>query len=103
MRHLDKMLHELLSHLFTTNKELFPEDIKSQDDVRKFYQCFRSFRRTSDTRAMEQKVSSADIDIVNRWRKVEAGAGRRPGYTMQQHYAQLDLLLKPFLRYTSAM
>ena len=103
MRDLDEMLQELLSSLLVNKKELFPEDIKNQDDIKKFYQCFRSFRRSSDTRALEQKVSSPDIDIVNRWRKVEAGQGRRPGYSMQQNYAQFDLLLKPFLRYTRAM
>ena len=103
MRDLDEMLQELLSSLLVNKKELFPEDIKNQDDIKKFYQCFRSFRRSSDTRALEQKLSSTDIDIVNRWRKVEAGQGRRPGYSMQQHYAQFDLLLKPFLRYTRAM
>ena len=103
MRELDELLHEVLEEIFEFNQNLFSGDIKTLEDVRKFYQCFRLFRRGSDTRALEQKVSPADIDIVNRWRKVEAGSGRRPGFNMQQHYAQFDLLLKPFLRYTLVM
>ena len=103
MKDLDNMLHDVMGSIFEDEKHLFPEDIKSMDDVCKFYQCFRSFRMASDTRALEMKVPSPDIDIVNRWRKVEAGGGRRPGFTMQQHYAQFDLLLQPFLRYTSVM
>ena len=103
MRDLDEMLHDVLEEIFTSNKQLFPDDIKDMEDVKKHYQCFRSFRRASDTRAIEQRVPSPDIDIVNRWRKLEAGGGRRPGFSMQQHYAQFELLLKPFLRYTLAM
>ena len=103
MRELNELLHKVLEEIFESNQNLFSGDIKTLEDARKFYQCFRSFRRGSDTRALEQKVSPSDIDIVNRWRKVEAGAGRRPGFNMQQHYAQFDLLLKPFLRYMSVM
>ena len=103
VRDLDDMLHDVLVDLFDLKRNLFPEDIKTVEEIRKFYQCFRSFRRASDTRALEVKVSTPDIDIVNRWRKVEAAEGRRPGFDMKQHYAQFDLLLKPFLRYTSAM
>ena len=106
MKDLDDMLHEVLGGIFEDEKHLFPEDIKSMDDIRKFYQCFRSFWRASDTRALEQKVPSTDIDIVNRWRKVEAGGGRRPDFSMQQHYAQFDLLLNFFyaiLRQCSAI
>ena len=102
-KELDDMLHEVLIELFEEKRLLFPPDITSVEHVRKFYQCFRSFRRASDTRAIEQKVDSPAIDIVNRWRLVEAAAGKRPAFTMQQHYAQIDLLLKPFLRYTRAM
>ena len=103
MQDLDEMLYEVLVDVFEDHRPLFPDDITSLEKVKKHYQCFRSFRRASNTRALEQKVATSDIDIVNRWKKVEAGGGRRPGFSMQQHYAQFDLLLKPFLRYTKAM
>jgi hypothetical protein len=62
------------------------------------HQVFRSFRRSSDTRAIEMNVSKTDIEIVNRWHAVEAAKGNRPNFPMHQHYAQLA-----FLRYTGAM
>jgi hypothetical protein len=49
------------------------------------------------------KVAAADIDVVNRWKSVERADGNRPQRPMRQHYAELELLLGPFLRYTLAM
>ena len=49
------------------------------------------------------KVDGTDIDIVNRWEGVEAGAGRRPNRPMKHHYADPTLLLELFLRYLKAM
>ena len=75
----------------------------TEEKLRDSYQCFWTFRRTSDTRALEKKVSELDMDIVNRWKAVETAAGRVPGWLMWQHYDQLELLLGPFLCYTFAM
>ena len=102
-RDVDDMIHEILLDIFHSKRFLFPTDIVNPDDVTKHYQCYRTFRRSSDTRAIERQVASADIDVVNRWKKVEGAKGRVPGMSMQQRYAQFDQLLGPFLRYTQAM
>ena len=94
---VDEMLTELLMECYTENRELFPLDMDTQEKIRNNYHCFRTFRRTSDTRALEMKVHESDIDIVNRWKAVETAKGSRPGRAMQQHYAQLDLLMGTFL------
>ena len=49
------------------------------------------------------KVSKDDIDVVNRWAGVEKAQGRRPAREMRHYYADITLLLKPFMRYTLAM
>ena len=66
------------------------------------YKCFRTFRRTSDTRALEEKVDQTDIDIVNKWEHMGL-MKRKTAQPMRQHYAQFELLVKPFIRYTYAM
>jgi hypothetical protein len=96
-------LVEVLEDLFDNERVLFPVDISSKEILRERYQAFRTFRRTSDTRAAEINVSSADVDIVNRWESVEKAQGRRQAMPMRLHYTQIDLILKPFLRYTAAM
>eukprot|EP00978_Attheya_sp_CCMP212_P047631 scaffold422659_cov59-Attheya_sp.AAC.3 len=44
-----------------------------------------------------------DMDVVNRWKGVERTKGARPSCPMRHHYAELSLLIQPFLRYTRAM
>jgi hypothetical protein len=100
---LDDMLTEILEEIYDMNPESFPLSITDKDDISRNYQVFRTFRRSSDTRALEQQVSGNDIDIVNRWHRVEEAKGGRPTFQMKEHYAQVELLLKPFIRYTSAM
>jgi hypothetical protein len=102
-RDMTDSLVEILEDLFVSDRSLFPADINSVDDVKARYQVFRSYRRTSDTRAAEMNVSSADVDIVNRWETFEKAKGSRPGMPMRLHYAQIEYLIKPFLRYTWAM
>jgi hypothetical protein len=102
-RAMDDALHEVLEDLFATKRNLFPPTIESVDELRKRYQVFRSFRRSSDTRALERRVAETDIDIVNRWATVKKAKGRRPGFAMRNYYADITLLILPFVRYTWAM
>jgi hypothetical protein len=100
---LDDTLTELLEEIYDIKPSLFPISITSREEINGNYQVFRSFRRASDTRALERNVSSSDIDIVNRWHKIEQAKGGRPSFQMKEHYAQAELLLEPFIRYTSSM
>jgi hypothetical protein len=102
-RDMSDSLVEILEDVFESERGLFPPDIISKEVLRERYQAFRSFRRTSDTRAAEQNISSTDTDIVNRWELVEKAQGRRAGMPMRLHYTQMELILQPFLRYTFAM
>lgn len=65
-RAIDDVLAEVLSDLFEEKEHLFPGDIKTLDDIPQNYQCFRTFRRTSNTRSIEKKVSLTDQQVVNR-------------------------------------
>ena len=100
---LDEMIIEVLEDLYLSNQELFPGDIIDKRHLKQHYQCFRTFRRTSDTRAIEAEVAREDINTVNRWRESENAKGKRPNRSMTQHYAEFDILLAPFKRYTWAM
>ena len=75
-RAIDDAMLETMEELFETQRDLFPTKIKSHLELRKSYQVFRTLRRTSDTHALEMKVSKDDIDVVNRWAGVEKAQGR---------------------------
>ena len=96
-----------------TEPHLFPVDILNQIEagesprtiLEQNHACYRSFRRTSDSRALEfqYRLLKDDIDIINRWQATEKSKGKRPGASMRQHYAEVEVLLRPFLRYKAAM
>jgi hypothetical protein len=75
-RAIDESMLEVLEELFASNQSPFPMKIESIQDLRKAYQVFRTLRRTSDTRALEMRVSKDDIVVVNRWTGVEKAQGR---------------------------
>ena len=100
---MDELFHEALCEVFDYNPALFLADIRCHQDIYEKYGVFRSFRRGSDSRAIDMEVKSIDIDVVNRWTKKEKAGTRRPGHQMRHHYADINLLLQPFLRYTRNM
>ena len=102
-KYVDDTIHELLIDIFYSHQSLFPPSINSPEKIQSSYQCFRSFRRTSATRASEMGVSTTDVNTINRWQDEKEAKGRKPSSSMHQHYTQFDLLIKPFLRYTFQM
>jgi hypothetical protein len=99
----NEILHELLCSLIDQQPSLFPSHVSTHVDITAKYHLYRSFRRASDSRAIAKGINLSDICVVNRWSKVEKAKGQRPTFEMSQHYAQIDLLVDCFLRYTGAM
>ena len=84
-----------LSNFSLAQKSQLPSKLK--------FLVLKGLRRASDTRALNRKVSTNDIDVVNRWKKVEGGKGRKASGSMRQHCAEFTYLLELFLRCTGAM
>jgi len=103
LRSLNEMLWEALMKIYQDDKSSFPRKIRDENDIRNYYQCFRTFRRTSDTRALERGVAKADIDIVNKWKSDENSKSNKPSLPMHLLYAQFNIFIGPFLRYTKEM
>ena len=102
-RNIDEMMTDVLKEIYQKDKTLFDVRIKDLKGIEDNFKCYRTFRRSSDTRAINQKVSDVDIDVIHRWSTVEQSKGKKTGLTMKHHYAELNLLLSPFLRYTESM
>ena len=100
---LNQLFHEVLVDIRQSHSALFLTDVLSDEDVESLYNVFRSFRRGSDSQAISKGVSEIDIEVVNRWLKKEKAGGSRPHHSMKHHYADVNLLLDSFLRYTCAM
>lgn len=96
VKNIDDMLIEILVHIYDNDRIAFPVDIINEIHIEqeykhlvmeKYYSCFRTFRRTSDSRALENRnlLHDDDIDIVNRWKTFENANGKRPSQIMRQH------------------
>ena len=81
----DDMITEILEDIFSQKPELSPPRILERENTNERYHCFRSFQRTSDTRAIEMNLKTIDIDIVNKWRQ----ARKRSSQPIEQYYAQI--------------
>ena len=99
-RDLDNMLHEILTEIFEMDSSLFPPTITAPEEIIESYRVNRSLRRTANTRALEEKVDGEEINLVNKWEQMGATGKRMNSQPMKHHYAQFDLLIKPFKRYT---
>ena len=102
-REMDGFLHSILEELYEEEVSLFPKTINSSEDISKWYQSYRSFRRTSNSTATEAGVCDEDKRLVNRWRQIEKAGGNKPTFTMPDHYTDITLIKAPFLRYTGAL
>jgi hypothetical protein len=79
------------------------DDVSESIDVYESYGVSRSFRRGSNTLAINQGVTEATINHNNRWSIVERAKGMAPKLGMQQHYSDVLQLLPTLLRYSSAL
>ena len=68
---MDRMLCTTLFKLFKMNPDRFTPHIKTLKDTEERYHPYGSWRRTSDTRDIEQGVDDKGIDIVDYWSDAE--------------------------------
>jgi hypothetical protein len=75
---INQGMHEILEELFISQRDLFPLSVKRRDDTVANYHIFCLFRRSSDTRALNQGISREGIDLVNHLHQIEKSDGSRP-------------------------
>ena len=99
MRDLNQRLHTLLEAIQSEKPNLIPSSI----EVSEQYNVYRSFRRGATTRAMEQKVPTAIIEMNNRCRKVQNSQGNLPRLPMTHLYMEISQVLKTKLRFSKSL
>jgi hypothetical protein len=102
-RDIDDCFQEILEELFQSKHHLFPAHINDVSMLRQKDQVFRTYQKSSDSRALAKGVSDIDIDVINIWQTLERAKGKRPSRPMRQHYVAVQLLKPAFLCYTEVM
>jgi hypothetical protein len=98
-RSYESVILDALDRVKTRRPDLIPYDL----DVYEKYGISRSFRRGSNTQAKNRGVSVSDVNLINRWRKVENAAGCRPAQGMSDNYAEIANMLPAYMRYSEVL
>ena len=89
----------LLLESIQASTNLIPLDV----DVRTEYGVYRSLRRGATTHARNCGVKVEDIQMNNRWRKVEAAKGKAASLNIRDHYTEVKLAIKTLIRFSIAL
>jgi hypothetical protein len=103
---IDDSLHEILDEIWESNHELFPSSVLKRKILEHLFRLSARSGVHLLFKQLRKKFAVSDIDVlgvVNRWHSWDAAGEKRPDLSIRQHYTQYNLLLMPFIRYTSAM
>jgi hypothetical protein len=95
----EEVFYDLLQEI----QDQRPDLIGPKVDIEGDYGFFRSFRRGATTRAREMGVTETDIDLINRWRKVERAEGMEPNMPVRDHYTEVVQLKSSWLRFSRSI
>jgi hypothetical protein len=94
--------YDILNELDNIQKEQ-PDIIGEGVNVFEEFGVSRSFRRGSDAHAINQGVSTSDIERNNRWRSVESAGPKQAHLRMIHHYSDARHIIKALLRYSAPL
>lgn len=88
--------------LIVRAREKYPSVLPAAVGVNDF-SLRRSLRRGAVLETTNQDVSEKVIELINRWRKMEAAKGSLPGLPMRQVYTQVRSTVPVMLLYSKAL
>ena len=77
--------------------------IRESVDVHEEYGLSRSFRRGSKSEDLNRGVDEVTIDRNNRWRKIERVGTSKVKLRTRDHYDEVLVSLRRFLKYPQAL
>lgn len=97
-----KIEGHLVDHLQAI-KESQPGVIPAEVDCAEHFRISRSFRRGAASAARARGVSDRQVELINRWRKVEHAKGCHPSLPMIEHYSDIQALVPEMVKFSQAL
>jgi len=88
-----------LAAIQEADPDLIPKDMGIYEE----FGISRSFRRGATSTARAQGVDDRQVDLVNRWRSFESARGRKPRFTMHDHYSDIRILIPELIMFSKAL
>jgi hypothetical protein len=99
MSDYEEIFYDILNKIQDQRLDLIGPDV----DIKQIYGFFCSFRQGATTRAREQGISEAYIDLINLWRKVERALGMKPSLAIRDYYTKVVQLKFSRLRFSKPL
>jgi hypothetical protein len=97
-----KMEGSLVEYLQAV-KDTQPGVIPPEVDCGEHFGISRSFRRGATSAARARGVDDRQVELINRWRKVESAKGRHPSLPMIEHYSDIQALVPEMVKFSQAL
>jgi hypothetical protein len=95
----EEIFYEILHEIQDQIPDLIGHDV----DIEQVYGFYRSFRQGAPPRAREVGVSQADIDLINRWRKIKKALGTKPSLSIRDQYTKVVQVKSLKLRFSNSI
>ena len=92
--------NELISDLIKVKSEREDLVLCDTDNILEVYNIGISFRRSSQTKAREDRVKDSLIDLLNRWQKGGGHKGGKLGGTIRDYYTEICLIRKRLISHS---
>jgi hypothetical protein len=84
-------------------KESQPGVIPVEVDCAEQFGISRSFRRGATTAARARGVNDRQVELINRWQKVERAKGCHPSLPMIEHYSDIQGMVPEMVKFSQAL
>ena len=101
--HYAHSIFNVLRYIQTSGRADHKGLIDPSVDVNEDFGMARSFRRGSDSRALDMDLDTTTIEMINRWRTTEGAKGKAAKLRMIAKYADVRLVVGRFLKYSECM
>ena len=92
---LDVHFHAILLEVQRRFTSVIPSSVK----VEEAYSVYRSLRWGATSEAQNVGISKTVIDSNNRWQKLHRSKGMRPGWSMMQHYTNVQVAVPMLIQF----
>jgi len=98
-RKYELAIMDRLAAIQEADPDLIPKDM----DIYEEFGTSRSFQRGATSTERVRGVDDRQVDLVNRWGSFESARGRKPRFTMHDHYSDIRILIPELVMFSKAL
>jgi hypothetical protein len=81
----------------------YPDLIPADVEISEQFGLSHSFRRGSMSVSRTRGVDDKQVELINRWQKVESAWGKKPSLPMKEHYSDIAIMIPEMVKYSKVL